>query len=79
MLKDRKKTWSNNNIRIKKGAYIIDFIFIKDNPYELMRKVVTSFKENPLPDLDVKISNEFINNYYFNNVKESPEDSEWDR
>lgn len=57
MLSQENEPWAGNNLRVKKGLYVIDFLFIKEEPFDLVHKVVSSFELLPMPDLDPQKEN----------------------
>lgn len=77
MLKGHKAEWSNNNLRVRKGMFIIDFMFIRDDLYGLLQKVVSSLKAYEMTDSEVDASNAYIFKYYHNNPMEMPQHNEW--
>lgn len=52
---------SSNSISVRKDLYIIDFLFIKQQPFETLQKVVSSFKMSTLEGIDVEKSNDRLN------------------
>lgn len=57
MLSQKDEPWAGNNLRVRKGLYVIDFLFIREEPFDLVHKVVSNFELLPMPDLDPQKEN----------------------